>query len=149
MSHEQLAEALIPLSRGSTWEEARHEWELEHIFRQAWRQKCLSGRFPIREICVLRNRLTEQRAEVGNVCVKKFLGLPSDKILTALARVLKAVERAVGPETVEHAHRLRWISDWERHFYLDTWRKRTLTDSQLVKRVEINRRILRRTQRSR
>ena len=41
---------------------------------------CLCSHFPIKEICVIRNRVNGVRAEVGNVCVKKFLGLPSGKI---------------------------------------------------------------------
>jgi len=148
MAHEQLASALIPLSRGSTLSEVRGEWELAEIFHQNQPQECLCGHYPILEVCVLRNRITDSRAEVGNVCVKKFLGLPSDRIFSALRRVLRDIERALSSEVIEHAYRLHWINDWERDFYIDTWRKRLLTENQLAKRVEINRRILQRTART-
>lgn len=36
------------------------------------------------EVVVLRNQHNGNKAEGGNVCVKKFLGLPSDRIFKAI-----------------------------------------------------------------
>ena len=83
-------------------------------------------------------------AIVGNVCVKKFLNLPSDKIFKAIKRVSKDNTKALNPEAIHHIYERNWINDWEREFYLDTYRKRRLTLNQKRKREEINRIILRR-----
>lgn len=147
MSEYQLSEEIIRRSNAKTWVTARTEWDLERVFVQRQPSTCLCGQFPIKEICVLRNRLNGNRAEVGNVCVHQFLGLPSRKIFAALERVGDDESKALNPEAIEHAHQRRWINDWERSFYLDTWRKRALSPKQLVKRQQINRRVLANTRR--
>lgn len=147
MAHEQLEAGLIPLSRGSTWTEVRREWDLQEVYRQEQPQRCLCGHYPILEICVIRNRFTGNQAEVGNMCVKKFLGLPSDRIFSSLRRVLLSIERALGPETIEYAYKRHWINNWEKDFYNDTWRKRLLSEKQIATRLKINRRILQGTSR--
>ena len=87
-------------------------------------------------------------AVVGNVCVKKFLGLPSGKIFQAIRRVASDEERSLNIETIEHAYKKGWINGWEQQFSLDTLRKRNLSQKQLAKRVQVNRKVLRRVQRS-
>jgi hypothetical protein len=145
----QLAQAMLPLSVANSWQEAKLEWALAEVYRQDEPDTCLCGHFPINEICVLQNKKNGNRAEVGNVCVKKFLGLPSDRIFQAIRRVAEDPARALNAETILHAHQRGWISDWERTFYLDTVRKRVLTEKQAAKRLEVNNRILRATRRSR
>lgn len=147
MSEYQLSQEIVRLSIASTWAEARKEWALEKVFIQSQPSQCLCGQFPIKEICVLRNRVNGNRAEVGNVCVHQFLGLPSRKIFSALERIGDDESKALNPETIDHAHERGWINDWERAFYLDTWRKRALSSKQLAKRQQINRLVLRNTKR--
>jgi hypothetical protein len=148
MPEYELMQEIIRLSQAATWREAKLEWELAEVFYQQEPDTCLCGHFPINEICVLRNRRNGHRAEVGNVCVKKFLGLPSDEIFRALSRVAKDETKALNAEAVGHAHERSWINDWEREFYLDTMRLRKLSNKQLVKRKQINRLVLRRTRRT-
>jgi hypothetical protein len=114
MSEYRLAEAIVALSQGKTWDEAKLEWQLEEIYNQDEPDTCLCGHFPIVEICVLRNGRNGNSAEVGNVCVKKFLGLPSDRIFRAIHRIALDIERPLNAEAVDHAHRRGWINDWER-----------------------------------
>lgn len=149
MSEYKLAAAIVALSAGRTWDEAKLEWQLDEVYNQDEPDTCLCGHFPIVEICVLRNSCNGNTAEVGNVCVKKFLGLPSDRIFNAIARVAGDIERALNAEAVDHAHRRRWINDWEREFYFDTMRKRNLSEKQFAKRVQINRLVLKQTSRRR
>ena len=138
----QLTREIIARSSSQTWDEAKLEWELFSIYRQTEPDTCLCGHFPILELCVLRNRINGNEAIVGNVCVKKFLGLPSDLIFQAIARVSKDLSKGLNTETLDHARRKGWINDWEKEFYSDTMRKRSLSDKQLVKRVQINRKIM-------
>ena len=50
-------------------------------------ETCPCGHFPIMEICSIHNRVTYHTTGVGNVCVKRFLGLRSDLIFTAIKRI--------------------------------------------------------------
>jgi hypothetical protein len=135
LGHKQLVDALLPLSISRRWATAKLEWQLEHVYRQDEAQICLCGHYPIVEICVLRNKLNQQSAEVGNVCVKKFLGLPSDFIFNAIRRVSSDEEHALNAETIKHAFKSGWINEWERRFSIDTMRKRSLSERQLAKRI--------------
>lgn len=142
MSQYQLSEKLISLSVADTWDEAKLEWALEHVWREDEPDTCLCGHSPIIEICLLRNRKNNNPAIVGNCCVKKFETLPSDLIFQAVRRIQEDIERAINPETIDHAHQKGWINDWERKFYMDTWRKRRLTDARRNKRIQINQKVL-------
>lgn len=82
------------------------------------------------------------RVIVGNRCVKHFLGLPSDRIFSAVKRIAKDPLGAINLQTVIHARRKGWITDWERQFCLDTLNKRKLSPKQQRIRTQINARIL-------
>lgn len=144
-----LAAAIIARSVSSQWQQAKHEWILDQVYRQDEPDTCLCGHYPIIEICVLRNRHNGNLAVVGNVCVKKFLGLPSDLIFQALKRVAKDPDKPLNEAAVSHAFAKQWINQWEHDFCLDTMRKRSLSDKQMAKRRQINLQLLARTTRAR
>jgi hypothetical protein len=139
----KLIQEIISRSNAETWDEAKREWSLLEVYREDDPLTCLCTHFPINEICVLRNRQNGNEAIVGNVCVKKFLGLPSDKIFAGIGRIAKDIGRALNADTILHAYERGWITEWEKKFYLDTWRKKSLTEKQRQKRVQINERVLR------
>jgi hypothetical protein len=149
----QLAAEIIARSVGDTWDDAKREWDLAHVFISAPDEPgtCLCGHHPIREHCLLTNRENGNEAVVGNVCVTKFMGLSSEKLFAAFRRIAKNREAALNAEAVDYAHRTGWIDDWQRRFYLDTCRRsrRKLSQKQLAKRVEINRKVLARVAASR
>ena len=142
MSEYKLTSRLIDLSVKNTWDEAKLEWRLEHVWREDQPDTCLCGHFPIIEICLLRNHKNNNTTIVGNCCVKKFTNLPSDLIFQAVKRIEDDIDRAINYETISHAHEKGWINDWERKFYINTWRKRKLSESQHTTRVRINRKVL-------
>src|SRR3546814_3326871 len=61
------------------------------------------------------------------VCVKRFLGVPTDTLLAVLRRIETDSSRSLNTETVEYARDKGWINDWESSFLLDTKRKRKLS----------------------
>ena len=142
MSQEQLAREITRRSVADSWREARGEWSLETVYFATEPDQCLCGQFPIIELCALRNCRNGVEATVGNVCVKKFLGLPSDRIFNGLKRIQSTPEAALNEEAIEYAYSRRWISGWERSFYIDTRRKRNLSERQAAKRLEINEKII-------
>ncbi|MYB05041.1 MAG: hypothetical protein F4Y24_01685 [Gemmatimonadetes bacterium] len=144
-----LGRRIVELSEAADWDRARLEWRIEDIYIQRKPETCLCGHFPINELCVLRNRKNHNRAIVGNVCVKKFMKLSSDRMFAAIKRVTADETKAFNVHVIEHAFAKRWINDWERDFYLDTWRKRKLSARQMTKRREINRKVLARVRTNR
>lgn len=138
----QLSTAIIALSENDTWEAARLEWRLLQIYEADEPDICLCGHTPIIEICVLKNIKNETQTEVGNVCVKRFMGIRSDKIFACVKKIRIDLDKAPNADTIELMFEQRLITAWERQFSFDTIRKRALSANQLTKRREINRKIL-------
>ena len=141
MSQYVLSSAIISRSVATTWDSAKMEWELERIYMDS-EKTCLCSHYPISEICVLKNRKNGVRAVVGNCCVQKFMSISSDKLFSAIKRVKKDRNRSVNAEVAELAHKKGYITDWELSFYLDTWRKKKMTEKQMIYRRGINEKIL-------
>lgn len=142
-SHQyKLTQGIIELSDADTWDEAKLEWDLAEIYHQEEPDTCLCGHDPIKEVCILINRQNENSAIVGNVCVKKFLGLPSDQIFQAARRIGKDQTKALNAEAIQHAYSRNWIDKWKRDFYFDTMRRKKVSEKQVDKRIEINRLVL-------
>ena len=142
-----LTTEIIARSVARTWDEAKLEWTLLEVYEAEDPEKCLCGHFPIVELCVLLNQRNRVQATVGNCCVKKFIGLPSDKIFHAVKRIRKDLSKSLNAETIQHAFDRRWIGEWEKNFYFDIMRKRNLSIKQAVKKNEINQLVLARMKR--
>lgn len=141
----KLFKEITALSVARTWEEAKLEWDLKHVYREDVPQTCLCGHTPIIEICVLQNRLNGNFADVGNVCVTKFLGLASDLIFSGLKRISKDGNKALNEAAINYAFEQGWINEWEKTFCFNTMRKRKLSIKQAAKRAEINQLVLAKT----
>lgn len=142
MSEYKLTQEIIELSQSKIWDAAKLEWSLHQIYEADEPETCLCGHFPIIEICVLKNKHNQKFATVGNCCVKKFIGLPSDLIFKAVKRVRKDNQKSLNAEAIEHAFRKGWINEWEYSFSIDTMRKRVLSTKQLQTRMKVNEKML-------
>lgn len=138
----KLAQEIVYLSEADNWDEAKVEWDLDFVFVSEVLGTCLCGHTPIREFCVLVNEKNGNEAIVGNICVKKFLGLPSDKLFSAFHRITGDLTRSLNVEPIEYAYSKNWINNWSYEFSLNTMRKRKLYPRQLAKRIEVNRAVL-------
>lgn len=139
---ETLRREILKLSKATDWEAARREWRLTHIYEEPGRT-CLCEHHPITDICVIRNGTTGHAAEVGNVCVKRFLGIRSDLIFAGVKRVRLDPTKALNADAIVFFHRAGIINDWEYSFLQSTKRKRSLTAKQANKRLSINQRVIR------
>ena len=148
MGEYKLTEEIIALSSSSNWDRAKLEWALHEIYEAEEPDTCLCGKYPIIEICILRNRLNGKLATVGNCCVKKFIGLPSDRIFQAVKRVRKDSTKSLNAEAISHAQEKGWLNTWESDFYFDIMRKRNLSQKQAAKKIEINEKIAQQMQRA-
>ena len=104
MSGYKLTEEILKRSQAKVWDIAKLEWKLNEIYEAEEPETCLCGHFPIIEICILQNKLNTQFATVGNCCVKKFIGLPSDLIFQAVKRVRKDNQKSLNAEAIQHAY---------------------------------------------
>nr|WP_272910006.1 hypothetical protein [Xanthomonas campestris] len=130
-----------------SWEAAKLEWHLNEVYEADEPETCLCGHFPIVELCILGNKANGNEATVGNCCVKRFIGLPSDKIFQAVKRVRKETSKSLNAEAIRHAFDRNWLTAWERDFYFDVMRKRNLTLKQQEKKKQINELVLQRMKR--
>jgi hypothetical protein len=154
-SRHALVGEILARSSAREWHDAKREWKLSRIFISEPHDlgTCLCGHFPIREHCVLVNRETGAEVVVGNVCVKRFLELDFEELFAAFRKIMKSREAALSPKAIDHVHEKGWINEWERTFYLNTWRiprarrspiqrRRILSPNQLETRVKINEKIV-------
>jgi hypothetical protein len=142
MSEYKLAAEIIARSVSNNWDQAKLEWKLYKIYEAVEPETCLCGHHPIIELCILVNTNHGELATVGNCCVKKFIGLPSDKIFTAVKRVRKDETKSLNAETIAFAFEKGWINKWEHDFYFDIMRKRNLSPKQSIKKSQINAKVL-------
>lgn len=142
MSEYKLTEEILKRSQAKVWDIAKLEWKLNEIYEAEEPETCLCGHFPIIEICILQNEQNDHFATVGNCCVKKFIGLPSDLIFQAVKRVRIDNQKSLNAVAIQHAYKKGWITEWEYNFSIDTIRKRNLSTNQLQKRININKKML-------
>lgn len=142
MGEFKLIQEIIKLSVADTWEVAKSEWELSEIYFSDEPETCLCGHYPIIELCEIKNKKNQEITIVGNCCVNKFMGLPSEKIFQAVKRIRKDNEKSLNGEAIELTYSKDWINKWEYDFYTDTFKKRLLTEKQALKRKQINEKIL-------
>jgi hypothetical protein len=139
---EQLKREILERSEARDWETARKEWALVTIYEVGEPDTCLCGHYPIVEICGLKNRVTGADADVGNVCVKRFLGFRSDLIFQAIKRIQKDIGKSLNADAIAFFRQRGLLSDWDYGFLQNTMRKRQLSGAQEAQRIRINHKVL-------
>jgi hypothetical protein len=138
----KLKEAILSLSQASDWETGKKEWHLVDVFDADEPDTCLCGHYPIMEICTIANRITKKSADVGNCCVKRFLGFRSDLIFDAIKRIREDPEKSLNADAISFFMEKKLFTATEYAFLQNTMRKRNLSAKQLKWRTDINRRVL-------
>jgi hypothetical protein len=139
---EMLKREILSRSKATDWEVAKKEWKLTGISEADQPETCLCSHFPIMELCTIANHITGVSVDVGNVCVKRFLGFRSDLIFASLKRIRKDIEASVNADATAFFHGQGIINDWEYSFQQSTMRKRNLSPAQMASRIKINRKII-------
>lgn len=139
---EQLKAAILRLSHATNWEVAKKEWRLIEVSEADQPEACLCGHYPIIELCTIANKATGKSVDVGNVCVKRFLGFRSDLIFRSLKKIRSDMDKAIGPDATVFFYERGVINEWEYDFQQSTMRKRSLTIKQLQIRRSINEKVL-------
>ncbi|HJU45391.1 MAG TPA: hypothetical protein VJ647_01345 [Chitinophagaceae bacterium] len=142
MGQSTLIYEIMQLSEASIWDDAKTEWVVKLVYISKAPTSCLCGHYPISELCIISNKKNKNEATVGSCCVKKFLGVSSDKIFAAVKRVKKEKQKSLNEETITHLFNQQLITKWEYEFYMDTCRKRKLTPKQVETRRRINEKVV-------
>jgi len=137
-----LSTEILRRSRATDWVTACREWVLIDIYEADQPETCLCQHYPIIEICVIKNIITNAVTEVGNVCVKRFMGIRSDLIFSALKRIRKDVTKALSEDAIAFFHQANLINQWEYGFLQNTKKKRNLSAAQMKTRIGLNQRII-------
>lgn len=140
-SKELLHHEILIRSESKVWEVARLEWYLDYIYQEPG-DTCICGEHPITDHCVIANTKTLIETIVGNICVNNFLGLASTRLFRSMKIIQNDIDRSASEALIEHAFDRGWLNQWERDFSLDTRLKRSLYPKQLVKRRQINEKLL-------
>jgi hypothetical protein len=140
---EQLKAHIIGLSVSKQWAEACREWSFMFSETVGHVMECPCGQRPIFELCWLQNDKNRQMTFVGNVCVKRFMGIKTGAISKSIKRVQDDPNKPLTEAAVEFAASKGWLTRWEHNFLLNTSLKRRTTTKLLEKRRQINLMVLR------
>jgi hypothetical protein len=140
---EKFKKAILDLSVSPDWDTAKAEWQLNMVYEDPSHRSCECEHAPIHQICVIKNQKNSKVAEVGNVCVQKFLRLMSNRIFLVIRRLRWDINKSLNPASLGLFEERGVISFSEKEDYLRYWRKRKrLSDDQIKQKLDINNRIL-------
>jgi len=131
-----LTSEVIKLSESKNWEEAKKEWKPFYIFNQP-NNTCLCSHHPITENIVMKNKTNSNEIIIGNCCIKKFWEI---KDFTKYFKALK--ENRINQSVINISFEKKIINEWEKNFISNLWRKKKLTEKQILKFNGIKERIL-------
>jgi hypothetical protein len=136
--------AILALSNSNTWDDAKAEWELHFVYEDPNNERaCKCEHSPIHQICVIKNRKNGSKSEVGNVCVKRFLRLMSNRIFAVIRRLQWDIQKSLNPKALELFRERGVITFAEEQEYLVYWRRRKhMRDDQKQQKLQINQRVL-------
>jgi hypothetical protein len=135
--------AILSLSVSPDWDTAKAEWQLHMVYEDPSDRSCECEHSPIHQICVIKNSGNSKIAEVGNVCVQKFLRLMSNRIFSVIRRLRWDINKSLNPKALDLFEERNVISFDEKQDYLRYWRRRkNMSDNQKAQKVAINERVL-------
>lgn len=141
--HYKLIEEIIDLSEAHIWDFAKLEWEFTSAYYSDEEQKCLCGHYPIRNICVITNKINSALTEVGNCCINKFLGIDDgNKIFTSIKRIKEKPKSSMSAEVLEYLYSKNAISDFDYKFYKSIFRRTSMSLKQWDIKEKINQKLL-------
>lgn len=141
---EKLKSHILPLSHSQDFYSAKNEWVLIGVELQGDWDNCPCGQ-PIKELCYIENQLNHNKTYVGNVCVKRFIGIDTGNLFAGLKRIAKNHLANANEDLIIHAYELGYIYENEYKFLMQTRHKRILSEKQASWKKKINLRIVNKT----
>lgn len=132
---------IISLSKAKVFSEAKKEWSLIDVEYSYVLESCPCGQ-KIKEKCYIQNKFTNEITFVGNVCIKKFLGVDTGKTFYGLKQILNDIYKHPNGDLIQWAYKLGYIDEREKVFLQSIKNKKGLSDRQLKWLKDINERII-------
>jgi hypothetical protein len=145
-----LKKNLTSWSAAKEWSDVVKEWELfdAYFYRcegdapSYGLGQCLCNHAPIIEHAILRNRITNKLAIVGNVCVRRFLNKDSTKFFDCVKRIRADIFAAPNGAVIELAKKRGLFTYGDQEFFQKTKRVRKPNEYQRQRRKRFNERLL-------
>ncbi|WP_230988309.1 hypothetical protein [Bathymodiolus japonicus methanotrophic gill symbiont] len=135
----------MTLSNKQEFSEAKKEWVLVGFKLKNDFDKCPCGK-RIKELCYIKNKETDKKTYVGNVCVNIFIGIETGNLFDGLKRINKDILANANEDLIEHAYKCGYLySKKEYDFLMEIRLKKKLSRKQIDWKVKINRRIINET----
>lgn len=132
---ETLTARILQHSKAKEWEEAISEWDFLTCFRQEHNEEsclCTQGEHKgdeIKELNIIVNRVTGDRARVGSMCVKSVLkGTAIEADLKLFYPLVSGKRRTVSKQIAARACQLGIISEYDEQTCKDIGTKRRWTE---------------------
>ena len=139
---QKLKEHILNLSAAEDFNVAKLEWHLDHIRVTEEFGRCPCGQ-KIKEHCYLNNIENGNTTWVGNVCVRRFMGIDSGTLFDGLRRVRANISARPNSMLIEYAWNQGYLySQNEYDFLRNITKIRRLSEKQTHWLQKINRRIL-------
>lgn len=140
-SQERLRKHILSMSQSTDFDEACREWFLQFVYVTEDLDSCPCGQL-IKEHCEIQNRLTLSVTFVGNVCIKRFMGMDESELFAGIKRISKNPAANMNVALICYADERGFLFDRELDFLMETRLSRYLTKKQLAWKEKINRRVL-------
>lgn len=142
---ERLKKHILSLSEEKRdWEVARKEWiQWRHTASEQGTMTCPCGYAPIINLCFIKNTINHKETFVGCVCYHKFSGFDVLRVAACLKRIRKDLSKAANEELIKLSLDVGVIDAGESAFLMATKDQRKFSGDDLLKRRNINRKILR------
>lgn len=144
---ERLRAHILSLSNARDWSTAKLEWEFVYAEISDEFGHCPCGQ-EIKEHCHLHNRRNGQTTWVGNVCVKRFVGIDTGTLFDGLKRLIADPAANANEAVIEYARKRGYLftqldgTEHEYRFLMNTRHKRILSAKVRAWKEKIARRIL-------
>ena len=147
----KLIERIIEQSNSSNWHNAKLEWKIVDIYKlekDEDNKTCLCWHYPIRNICILKNKENGNKVVVWQVCAKKFNNLDENininSFFSSILRVRENLYKSVHKKVIEYYYEKWILTEKDKDFYLNIIKKKknSLSNKQLKRKKNINWRII-------
>lgn len=108
-NHTKFKTTLIESSTSNNYEEALKEWKLQYLIKKE--SNCICGQHIINN-CIFKNLTNNNYITIGNVCVKKFLGVDYIKEFN----IKSIVERFYTSTKLRYLVENKILTEYEREF---------------------------------
>ncbi len=142
---QKLEQEILKRSKSKKIEEARDEWNVIGLYYKDEPHKCLCWQTNIKNLCLIRNKITWEECLIWNDCIEHFLNEDFSFLFNDIKKIARDITKAVSDTTLDYCIERWFIYSNNTSFYKTFSKCRNLKwlETQIEYRKQINREILR------